>query len=117
MKTIKTLALLSGLFSISAGLGYAATAAENWENSCAKCHSADGSGSSKIGKKLKLKDYTDAAVQAALKDEDMIKSIKNGVMDDAGKEKMKAFKDELSDAEITDLVAYIRKMPEMKKAG
>ncbi len=38
-------------------------------------------------------------------------------MDDAGKEKMKAFKDELSDAEITDLVAYIRKMPEMKKAG
>ena len=110
MKTIKTIALVSGLFSISAGLGFAATAAENWENSCAKCHSADGSGSTKIGKKLKLKDYTDAKVQAALKDEDMIKAITDGVKDDAGKEKMKGFKDELSAPEVKDLVAFIRKL-------
>ena len=110
MKTIKTLALVSGLFSISAGLGYAATAAENWENSCAKCHSADGSGSTKVGKRLKLKDYSDAKVQAALKDEDMVKAITDGVKDDAGKEKMKGFKDELSAPEIKDLVAFIRKL-------
>jgi len=110
MKTIKTLALVSGLFSISAGLGYAATAAENWENSCAKCHSADGSGGTKVGKRLKLKDYSDAKVQAALKDEDMVKAITDGVKDDAGKEKMKGFKDELSAPEIKDLVAFIRKL-------
>jgi mono/diheme cytochrome c family protein len=110
MKTIKTIALISGLFSISAGLGFAATAAENWENSCAKCHSADGSGSSKVGKRLKLKDYTDAKVQAALKDEDMVKAITDGVKDDAGKEKMKGFKDELSAPEVKDLVAFVRKM-------
>ena len=110
MKTIKTIALVSGLFAISAGLGYAATAAENWENSCAKCHSADGSGSTKVGKRLKLKDYTDAKVQAALKDEDMVKAITDGVKDDAGKEKMKGFKDELSAPEIKDLVAFIRKL-------
>ena len=116
MKTTTKLAIV-GLSLAFATSAYAAPAADNWDNNCAKCHSADGSGNGKIGKKLKLTDYTDAAVQAALKDEDMIKSIKNGVMDDAGKEKMKAFKDELSDAEITDLVAYIRKMPEMKKAG
>jgi mono/diheme cytochrome c family protein len=116
MKTTTQLAI-AGLSLAFATCAYAAPAADNWDGSCAKCQSADGSGSGKIGKKLKLTDYTDAAVQAALKDEDMIKSIKNGVMDDAGKEKMKAFKDELSDAEITDLVAYIRKMPEMKKAG
>jgi cytochrome c553 len=109
MKTIKTIALVSGLFSISAGLGFAATAAENWENSCAKCHSADGSGSTKIGKKLKLKDYTDAKVQAALKDEDMVKAINDGVTDE-GKEKMKGFKGELSAQEVKDLVAFIRKM-------
>jgi len=110
MKTIKTIALISGLFSISAGLGYAATAAENWENSCAKCHSADGSGGTKVGKRLKLKDYSDAKVQAALKDEDMVKAITDGVKDDAGKEKMKGFKDELSAPEIKDLVAFIRKL-------
>ena len=110
MKTIQTIALVSGLFSLSAGLGYAATAAENWENSCAKCHAADGSGSTKIGKKLKLKDYSDAKVQAALKDEDMVKAITDGVKDDAGKEKMKGFKDELSAPEIKDLVAFIRKL-------
>lgn len=112
----KTLALLASLF-VAAACGYAAPAADNWDGSCAKCHSADGSGSGKIGKKLKLKDYTDATVQAALKDEDMVKAIKDGVKDESGKEKMKSFKDELSDAEVTDLVAYIRKMPEMKKGG
>jgi len=110
MKTINTIALVSGLFSISAGLGYAATAAENWENSCAKCHAPDGSGSTKVGKRLKLKDYSDAKVQAALKDEDMIKAITDGVKDDAGKEKMKGFKDELSAPEVKDLVAFIRKL-------
>ena len=110
MKTIKTIALVSGLFAISAGLGYAATAAENWENSCAKCHSADGSGGTKVGKRLKLKDYSDAKVQAALKDEDMVKAITDGVKDDAGKEKMKGFKDELSAPEVKDLVAFIRKL-------
>ena len=46
-------------------------------------------------------------MQSALKDDEMFKAIKDGVTQD-GKERMKAFKDDLSDAEITDLVAYIR---------
>jgi cytochrome c6 len=108
MKIVKTFAIVS-LLPLAAGIGYAATAAENWENSCAKCHGADGTGSTKIGKKLKLKDYTDAKVQADLKDEDMVKAITNGVSE-GGKEKMKTFKGDLSDPEIKDLVAYIRKM-------
>jgi mono/diheme cytochrome c family protein len=94
---------------LGAALGYAAPAAENWENSCAKCHGADGKGQTKIGKKLQVKDYTDAKVQAELKDEEMIKATTEGLKDSAGKEKMKAFKDELSADEIKDLVAYIRK--------
>ena len=110
----KTLALLASIF-IAAACGYAAPAADNWDGSCAKCHSSDGSGSGKVGKKLKLKDYTDAAVQATLKDEDMTKAIKEGVKDEAGAEKMKAFKDEFSDAEVADLIVYIRTMPAMKK--
>ena len=69
---------------------------------------ADGKAQTKTGKKLKLKDYTDAKVQAELKDEDMIKATADGVIVD-GKEKMKGYKTELSADEIKDLVAYIRK--------
>ena len=105
----KHLALLVSILVAAASSGYAAAAAENWDNNCAKCHGADGAGNTRIGKKYKLKDYTDAAVQSAMKDDEMFKAIKEGVTQD-GKERMKAFKDDLSDAEITDLVAYIRKM-------
>ncbi len=94
-------------FLLGSALGFAAPAAENWENHCAKCHGADGKGQTKVGKKLKLKDYTDAKVQAELKDDEMIKVTSEGYFVD-GKEKMKAFKDELSADEIKDLVAYIR---------
>ena len=47
--------ILALLVSIACGrcLGpYAATAADNWDNNCAKCHGADGSGNTRIGKKL-----------------------------------------------------------------
>jgi cytochrome c553 len=98
------LVLLAG-----ATLGLAAPAAENWENHCTKCHGEDGKGQTKVGKKLKLKDYTDAKVQAEMKDEDMIKATAEGVRDAAGKETMKGYKSELSAEEIKDLVAYIRK--------
>jgi mono/diheme cytochrome c family protein len=101
---IKTIACL---FLLGAAIGYAAPASENWENNCQKCHGADGKGQTKTGKKLGAKDYTDAAVQAKLTDADMAKAISEGVKD-SGKEKMKAFSD-LTPAEVTDLVAYIRK--------
>lgn len=93
---------------LAAALGYAAPVAENWENHCAKCHGADGKGQTKAGKKLKVKDYTDAKVQAELKDADIVKFTTDGVFEN-GKEKMKAYKDELSAAEIKEFVAYIRK--------
>ena len=88
----------------------AAPVAENWENHCTKCHGADGKGQTKAGKKLNVRDYTDPKVQAEMKDEEMIKATANGVFDKAGKEKMKAYKDELSAEEIKELVAYIRKL-------
>ena len=108
MKT-HTKIIAAGLtFLLGSALGFAAPAAENWENHCAKCHGADGKGQTKIGKKLKLKDYSDAAVQAALTDEEIVKVTAGGAFDDKGKEKMKAFKDELSEQEIKDFVAFIR---------
>lgn len=78
-----------------------------FESKCASCHSKDGSGSSAAGKKLGAKDWTDAKVQEALKDEEMAKAIKEGVKD-GGKTKMKGFGDKLSDDQIKALVAYVR---------
>jgi len=109
MKTTTKIALSSLALFLTTGVALAAPAADNWENLCASCHGADGKGQTKSGKKLKLRDYTDAKVQAELKDEEMCQAITDGVKVD-GKEKMKAFKDEISAEEIKDLVAYIRKL-------
>ena len=101
-----SVALASLLFALGVSAAFAAPASEIWTNQCAKCHGADGAGKTKVGQKLKLKDYSDAKVQADLKDEDITKAIKNGVTE-SGKERMKAFSD-ISDADVTALVGYIR---------
>jgi cytochrome c6 len=108
MKTTTKIALAGLALAFAASAGQAATTAENWDNLCASCHGADGKGQTKMGKKLKLHDYTDAKVQAELKDEAMIKATADGVTVD-GKERMKGYKAELKADEIKDLVAYIRK--------
>ncbi|HLP25779.1 MAG TPA: cytochrome c [Acidobacteriota bacterium] len=110
MKTTTKIALASLALVFAGGVSYAATASENWENSCASCHGEDGKAQTKQGKKLKIRDYTDAKVQAELKDDEMVKAILEGVKADTGKERMKGFKDELSEQDAKDLVALIRKM-------
>lgn len=109
MKITSKIAMAGLVLAFTAGVSYAASAEENWENSCASCHGADGKAQTKQGKKLKIRDYTDAAVQAELKDDEMLKAILEGVTEN-GKERMKGFKDELSEAEAKDLVAFVRKM-------
>jgi cytochrome c553 len=94
--------LIAGAVSVRA-----ADAKENWEKSCAKCHGPDGKGKTKMGEKLEVKDYTDAKVQDGMKDDAMIKAIKEGVKD-GEKTKMKSFGDVLSDDEIKALVKHIR---------
>lgn len=84
----------------------AADAKQTWETTCAKCHGADGKGDTKMGKKLDIKDLTDAKLQASVKDEEMLKAIKDGVKD-GEKLKMKAAEG-LNDDEMKALVAYVR---------
>ena len=60
-----------------------------------------------MGKKLGVKDYHDAKVQAAFSDSEMARAIKEGVKTN-GKETMKSFENKLSDADIKALVIYIR---------
>ena len=102
----KTIAIILALGVIGVVSSNAADAKENWEKNCAKCHGADGAGKTKMGEKFKVKDYTDAAVQGALKDDALTKAIKEGVKEGESV-KMKAFSD-LSDDEVKALVAHIR---------
>ena len=104
MKKLLTLSI--AIMAVSALSAGAADAKANYEKSCAKCHGADGKGETKMGKKSGCKDYTDAKVQADLKDDQAAKAIKGGINEN-GKEKMKAY-DTLTDDEIKALIAKIR---------
>lgn len=81
---------------------------ETWEKNCQKCHGPDGKGDTKMGKKVEVKDYTDPAVQAAMKDDIMVKAIKEGIKDTDGKVRMKLYGDTLSDDQVKALVTYVR---------
>lgn len=85
----------------------AADATSNWADHCAKCHGQAGKGNTKIGQKLKVKDYSDPKVQATLKDDEMVEATLKGVKVD-GKEKMKGYADKLSAEDAKALVSLIR---------
>ena len=98
MKKICKTALLIAAAMFCANIAFADAAAD-WSKHCASCHGKDGSGATTRGKKLGVKDYTK---EQGFSDADAAKVIKDG------KDKMKGFKDKLSDADIKALVAYVR---------
>ena len=100
---ILSLALVAGSILCST----AQDAKALYDKECAKCHGADGKGATKMGQKLGVKDYTDAKVQEAIKDDAAVKAIKEGVVKD-GKTVMKAAEG-VSDEQVKALVAHIRK--------
>jgi len=95
--------------SLLAGPSRAADVQANWTKHCVACHGKDGKGQTKAGKMAGVKDQTDAQYQAGLKDDKMFAAIKDGLKED-GKEKMKPFKDKLSDDEIKALLAHVRSL-------
>jgi cytochrome c553 len=103
-KTLLVMLAISATALLSASAG---DAKENYEKACAKCHGKEGKGDTKMGQKNGCKDYSDAKVQAGLKEEEAIKAIKEGVKDKDGKVLMKPAED-LSDADVKALVVYMR---------
>jgi|ERR1043166_8441461 cytochrome c553 len=96
---------------ILAGAALSAAAADDksiYEKDCAKRHGAEGKGDTKMGKKVGRKDYSDAKVQAELKDDAAMKAIKEGVKDKEGKVLMRPAEG-VSDSDIKELVSYLRK--------
>ena len=105
MKKLLTLSIAT--FAIAALSAQAEDAKALYEKDCAKCHGADGKGQTKMGQKLGAKDYTDAKVQADMKDDVAVKAIKEGLKDKDDKTLMKPVEG-LSDADIKGLVDYMR---------
>ncbi len=103
----KTLLLTILLAAGALGSAAADDAQAQFDKGCAKCHGKDGKGETKMGQKLKVKDYTNAKVQAELKDDAAFKAIKEGLKDKDDKVLMKPAED-LSDADIKALVKYMR---------
>jgi mono/diheme cytochrome c family protein len=105
MKKILTLTALLSVFAVATAA--AADGKAIYEKECAKCHGTDGKGQTKMGQKMGAKDYTDAKVQDALKDDAAIKATKDGLKDKDGKTLMKP-SEGLSDDDIKAVVAYMR---------
>ena len=110
MKSALSSRLLTSLFALTlatTAIG-APSALDNFEKHCSSCHGSDGKARTRLGRKSGAKDLTDKARMAKLTDEDAFNGIKNGRKNSKGEEVMDSFKNELSDKEITDLVAYVR---------
>lgn len=105
-----TTALVAGLIAAAPITLQAADAQEHWTTNCAKCHGPDGAGKTPVGRMLKLKDYTDPAVQAAMTDEDMARTIKEGTKSAAGKQIMPAFADKIPEEDLPALIAFVRSL-------
>jgi cytochrome c553 len=105
---MKKTIILAIAVTFAAALNASADGAkDNWDKFCTKCHGADGKGQTKLGQRLGSRDYSDPQVQAALKDDAIVKAVKEGLKDKDGKLLMKPTVG-LSDDEVNQLVAYMR---------
>ena len=81
---------------------------KNYRKHCVSCHGNDGKAQTRLGRKSGAKNLSDKVALGKLSDADVFRTIKEGRKNTKGEEKMEPFGDELSDAEITALVAYVR---------
>lgn len=109
---MKQLTLATGIAALLiAAPAYADDAAvmANYTKHCVACHGKDGRGQTTMGKKLGVKDLTDAKVVAEIKDDHALKNLKEGVKDKNGKEIKKSFADKLKEDEMKALIEYAKK--------
>ena len=101
----RLLVALVFLTSLFAARSFADTAEEVWKSKCKACHGEDGRAQTKTGQKEKIPDFTNQQWQAKHNDEFIKHTIQEGSDEN---DKMKPFKDKLSETEIDSLVKHIR---------
>ncbi len=100
---MKRILNLSAIFCVMvlAVPSFGQSTAELYKSKCAMCHGADGKGKTPMGPKTGVRDFNSPIV-AKQTDAEMFTLTKEG------KNKMPAYKGKLTDAQIKDLVKYIR---------
>jgi mono/diheme cytochrome c family protein len=88
---------------VNSEAGVPGDAKTTFDAKCATCHGKDGRGKTFKGKLTHARDMTDGQWQNDVTDERLFNSISNG------RNKMPAFKKKLSEAQIDELVAYVRR--------
>jgi cytochrome c6 len=101
------LAMLAAGLALGSTPAAADDAAATYKAKCAMCHGADGKGDTPVGKKMGIRDLTSSDVQK-MSDEELI------TITTKGKNKMPAYENKLSAAQIKDIVAYIRQLAKGK---
>lgn len=74
---------------------------QTYKTKCASCHGADGTGATPVGKATKARDFCSDEVKKETDEEWTTIIVK-------GKNKMPSYDKKLTDAEVKDVVAYIR---------
>jgi len=96
------LCLTAGI-TLSAAAQQDATAADTFKNRCELCHGADGLSQTPAGQAFQAASLKDPAV-TSMSDAQLHAVIKDG------KNKMPAFKSQLTDAQIDAVIAYVHKL-------
>jgi len=98
---IRTAAMILLAASIAAPAFAQSAGADTYKAKCAMCHGPDGAAATPMGKMMKIPSFKDPAV---MKDSEasLIAITKDG------KGKMPAYNGKLTDAQIKDVIAYIR---------
>jgi len=99
--TLSTRAICVAMMFVSLPCLAQTSAADNYKAKCQMCHGATGLADTPAGKSLKAHPFNSPDI-AKLSDEELAAVIRNG------KNKMPAYKGKLTDAEINDLVKFIR---------
>lgn len=81
-----------------------------WKSKCSSCHGAAGKADTKKGTEMKIRDMSTAEYQAKITDEDIRKSMLEGINRTEGgvKQEMESYQDTLKPEQIDALVAYVR---------
>ncbi len=98
MKKILVVLMFVGLVSM---LAFADAGADTYKAKCASCHGAAGTPNPAMAKSMGLKDLGSAEVQKQ-SDAELKATV------DKGKNKMPAFNGKLTDAQIDEVVKFIR---------
>lgn len=103
MNRIRTAAMILLAASIAAPAFAQSAGADTYKAKCAMCHGPDGTAATPVAKAMKIVSFKDPSMVKA-SDVEFLAAVKDG------KGKMKGFAGTLSDAQIKQVVAYIRSL-------